>query len=213
MDFKTNYDSNQNVSGSSRKTSENCRNVLVSLMTELKVNCKLQNEILHFADSKKALPYIPKEKIKSQLEENQELITVKTHPTLPPRPIQRMKSKIVESGLYERELYRPNPAKTRPSKEKERFQNLMAFGKVIEVEATRKHIKENEFPLKISPSDLFDEILNEIKERRDFLEEMTQLGLGKKYLPEIQCQICVRLKELEKLDKERAQEAFLMYGM
>lgn len=36
---------------------------------------------------------------------------------------------------------------------------------------------------------LFTLVLKEIKEREDFLEEMSQLGLKEKYLPEIQCQI------------------------
>ncbi|GBM11836.1 hypothetical protein AVEN_26765-1 [Araneus ventricosus] len=209
MDFKTARSSSQNASESSRKASVSCKNILLSLMTEMSVNSKLQNEILHFADNRKSLPYIPKEVIKS---EDEEQIIPKSLPKLPPRPLQRMKWKIIDSGLYEREPYRPNPSKTRPSKEKERLQNLMAFGKEFE-ETTAVCKKDKDSILQINPSDLFDEILNEIKERRDFLEEMTQLGLGKKYLPEIQCQISVRLKELEKLDKERAEEAYREYGM
>ncbi|KAF8786727.1 UPF0193 protein EVG1-like [Argiope bruennichi] len=209
MDFKTARSSSQNGSESSRKASVGCKNILLSLMTEVNMNSKLQNEILHFADNKKPFPYIPKEAIKSKSEEQ---IPPKNLPKLPSRPLQRMKWKIIESGLYEREQYRPNPSKTRPSKEKERFQNLMAFGKEFE-EATTACEKDKDLILKINPSDLFDEILNEIKERRDFLEEMTQLGLGKNYLPEIQCQISMRLKELEKLDKERADKAYQEYGM
>ncbi|GFS45632.1 hypothetical protein TNIN_225371 [Trichonephila inaurata madagascariensis] len=110
MDFKTPYDSNVNVSHSTRKTSENCRNILVSLMKEININSKLQNEILYFVDNSKTLPYIPKEQIKSE-QENQEPLPNKTHLTLPSRPIQRLRSQIIESGLYERERYRPNPSK------------------------------------------------------------------------------------------------------
>ncbi|GFT12784.1 hypothetical protein TNCV_5095241 [Trichonephila clavipes] len=212
MDFKTPYDSNVNASQSNRRTSENCRNILVSLMKEINVNSKLQNEILYFVDNSKTLPYIPKEQVKSE-QENQEPLPNKTHLTLPSRPIQRLRSQIIESGLYERERYRPNPSKTRPPKEKERLQNMMAFGQDFDVETIEKPKKEIELPMEINPSDIFDEILNEIKERRDFLEEMTQLGLRKRYLPEIQCQISVRLKELEKLDKEKAQVAYLIYGL
>ncbi|GIY49924.1 uncharacterized protein CEXT_283651 [Caerostris extrusa] len=192
-----------------RKTSDNCRNILISLMAEMNVNSKFQNEILYFADNKKTLPYIPKTAIKSKKETP---ALVKSLPKLPTKPLQRMKSKIVESGSYEVEAYRPNPSKTRPSKEKERLQNLMAFGKEFE-EINQERKEEDVSLLQIDPSDLFNEILNEIKERRDFLEEMNQLGLGKKYLCEIQCQISVRLKELEKLDKERAEKIYVEYGI
>ncbi|CAL1294295.1 unnamed protein product [Larinioides sclopetarius] len=211
MDFKTAHSSSQNASESSRKASVNCKNILLSLMTEVNMNSKLQNEILHFADHRKSLPYIPKEAIKSD-DEEQIKPTSLPKLKLPPRPLQRMKWKIIDSGLYEREPYRPNPSKTRPSKEKERLQNLMAFGKEFE-EVTAVCKKDKDLILQMNSSDIFDEIINEIKERRDFLEEMTQLGLGKKYLPEIQCQISMRLKELEKLDKGRAEEAYREYGM
>ncbi|KAG8197992.1 hypothetical protein JTE90_029386 [Oedothorax gibbosus] len=187
----------------SKKPPKNNINVLQSLMKEVNLNCKLQDEILNFAESGQSLPYIPKNLIKT---ENVEKAHLKKVLKLPPRPMQRMKSKIESTGSYEREPYRPDYSKTRPSKEKERLQNMMAFGKDLDEDLLKQKLQSKDVAPEIDSSNLITEILTEIKEREDFLEEMSQLGLREKYLPEIECQISLRLKELEKLNKMKRTE-------
>ncbi|XP_042895844.1 UPF0193 protein EVG1 isoform X2 [Parasteatoda tepidariorum] len=186
----------------SKKVGSNTSNILISLMKEVNLNQRLQNEVLSCVNASKPIPFVPKDLIKSK---NIVKTEVKSSPLkLPPKPIQRCRKQIVESGSYNVEKYRPNPSKTRPPQEKERFQNIMAFGEDIDKEM-KPALKDNIDDTRDS-TDLFDEILLEIKERKEFIEDMRELGLAKKYLPEIQCQISVRLKELEKLDELRAQK-------
>lgn len=131
---------------------------------------------------------------------------------LPSRPMQRPKKTIEDLGDYERDHFRPCPSKTRPSHETQRLQNLMAYGKDIDEEIRNMYFEEAPQEEK-EPVDLFSEILREIKERKEFLDDMAALGEEKKYLPEIQCQITLRLRELEKLDKERARRFIQHYGL
>lgn len=88
----------------------------------------------------------------------------------------------------------------------------MAYGKDIDEEIRNMYFEEAPQEEK-EPVDLFSEILREIKERKEFLDDMAALGEEKKYLPEIQCQITLRLRELEKLDKERARRFIQHYGL
>ncbi|NXX18183.1 EVG1 protein, partial [Podargus strigoides] len=65
-------------------------------------------------------------------------------------------------------------------KEKQRLQNILVTGKdVVEhkVKQTLVQTKEEEIP----EPDRFEELVNEVQERREFLAEMEVLGQGKNY--------------------------------
>nr|XP_046168006.1 UPF0193 protein EVG1-like [Oncorhynchus gorbuscha] len=53
--------------------------------------------------------------------------------------------------------------------------------------------------------DRFQEVLDEIEERKEFLEEMTALGKGKQYR-NINTEISQKIRELEVIDKARSAE-------
>ncbi|XP_013773071.1 UPF0193 protein EVG1-like isoform X1 [Limulus polyphemus] len=119
----------------------------------------------------------------------------------------RSRKSIEESGAYEREKFKPSPSLVRPPKEKERFQNLMAYGIEQEPEKNPNSLKLETMKGRANiKEDIFDEVLNEIMERRKFLEDMKQLGHEKYYSDMIQFQISQKIKELEAIDQKRMKE-------
>ncbi|KAJ3092159.1 hypothetical protein HK102_010284 [Quaeritorhiza haematococci] len=54
-------------------------------------------------------------------------------------------------------------------------------------------------------ADEFEMVLTEIEERRQWLDDMIALGHGQKYRQQIQSEIALRIRRLEKLDKERSR--------
>ncbi|KAK9885526.1 hypothetical protein WA026_011019 [Henosepilachna vigintioctopunctata] len=105
---------------------------------------------------------------------------------------------IAKSGALERESFVPKPTVNR-EEEKSRLQNAMAYGK----DGPPKQIIKKPMPKKpqrFKPSQRFDELVQEIKEREDWLDEMTKLGQGKKYKDVIDLQIQERIREINRLD-------------
>lgn len=90
-------------------------------------------------------------------------------------------------------------------REKQRLQNILATGKDV-VEHRVKQIlvqtKEEETP----ELDRFEELVNEVQERREFLAEMEALGQGKKYQRIISTEISQKIREMEITDKKRSEE-------
>ena len=48
--------------------------------------------------------------------------------------------------------------------------------------------------------------MNEIQERKQFLDKMTALGKGKSYKTLIETEISQRIREMEAIDRQRMQE-------
>ncbi|XP_040516591.1 UPF0193 protein EVG1 isoform X1 [Gallus gallus] len=105
---------------------------------------------------------------------------------------------------YTREKFRPQ-ARRDLEREKQRLQNILATGKDV-VEHRVKQIlvqtKEEETP----ELDRFEELVNEVQERREFLAEMEALGQGKKYQRIISTEISQKIREMEIIDKKRSEE-------
>ncbi|KAK2544127.1 hypothetical protein Q9966_002133 [Columba livia] len=88
-------------------------------------------------------------------------------------------------------------------KEKQRLQNILATGKDKDVvKQTPVQTKAEEIP----EPDRFEELLNEVQERKEFLAEMEALGQGKKYRSIILTEISQKTRELEIIDKMRSEE-------
>ncbi|NWZ69774.1 EVG1 protein, partial [Acrocephalus arundinaceus] len=119
---------------------------------------------------------------------------------LPARPLLRP-AKVCQAGdAYTREKFKPQPTRDL-EKEKRRLQNILATGK-DEVEQAFIWKKEEE----TAKPDRFEELMNEIQERREFLAEMEALGQGKKYQGIILTEISQKLHEMEITDKKRSEE-------
>ncbi|NXG05294.1 EVG1 protein, partial [Sakesphorus luctuosus] len=123
---------------------------------------------------------------------------------LPARPHLRP-AKVCQAGdAYMREKFKPQPTRDL-EKEKQRLQNILATGK-DEVEDNVKQVlvqrKEEEMP----EPDRFEELVNEIQERRDFLAQMEALGEGKQYQGIVLTEISQKMHEMEIIDKKRSEE-------
>ncbi|NXJ22611.1 EVG1 protein, partial [Dicrurus megarhynchus] len=123
---------------------------------------------------------------------------------LPARPLLRP-AKVCQAGdAYTREKFKPQPTRDL-EKEKRRLQNILAMGKDEvddEVEQVLIQKKEEE----VAEPDRFEELMNEIQERREFLAEMEALGQGRKYQGIVLTEISQKLHEMEIIDKKRSEE-------
>ncbi|NWH63529.1 EVG1 protein, partial [Geococcyx californianus] len=121
---------------------------------------------------------------------------------LPAKP-QLRPAKVCQAGdAYVREKFRPLPRRDL-EREKERLQNILATGKdVVEHEVKRTPVQTKE---EIPKPDRFEELVNEVQERREFLAEMQALGQGKKYQSIILTEISQKMHEMEIIDKKRSE--------
>ncbi|XP_074682739.1 UPF0193 protein EVG1 isoform X1 [Strix aluco] len=114
-------------------------------------------------------------------------------------------ARVCQAGdAYTREKFRPQ-ARRDLEKEKQRLQNILATGKdVVEHKVKQMPVqtKEEEIP----EPDRFEELMNEVQERREFLAEMEALGQGKKYQRIILTEISQKMREMEIIDKKRSEE-------
>ncbi|EDO36841.1 predicted protein [Nematostella vectensis] len=104
------------------------------------------------------------------------------------------------------EPYRPAPTKYISTEEKRKLQNVMAYGEHGKEIGMKKPAKPASKSMEEVEVDRFDEVLQEIEERKQFLEEMESLGQGKKYRTVINTEISQKIRELELIDKKRSQE-------
>nr|XP_023670250.1 UPF0193 protein EVG1 isoform X4 [Paramormyrops kingsleyae] len=89
--------------------------------------------------------------------------------------------------------------------EKRRLQGIFAMGK----EEEPKTIHFQDFPVDRGAEkevDRFQDVLDEIEDRRQFLEEMAALGRGKCFQNIINTEISQRIRELEVIDRARSME-------
>lgn len=123
------------------------------------------------------------------------------------KPTVRTKEQIEASGAYEKTDYSPAYIdKGRDNeKNKQRLANIMAFGKDIDPHEQRKNQPPVEYVEEPLP-DRFDEIQDEIEERRNFLKEMEALGQGGKYRSIIETEVSQLIREMEVIDKKRSRE-------
>ncbi|NWS68235.1 EVG1 protein, partial [Crotophaga sulcirostris] len=122
---------------------------------------------------------------------------------LPAKPQLRPAQVCRAGDAYVREKFRPLPRRDL-EKEKERLQNILATGKdVVEhkVKRTPVQTKKEEIP----EPDRFEELVNEVQERKEFLAEMEALGQGKKYRSIVLTEISQKMREMEIIDKKRSE--------
>ncbi|PSN32225.1 UPF0193 protein EVG1 [Blattella germanica] len=113
---------------------------------------------------------------------------------------------IIESGAYERERFISNNPRVDKEKEKQKFQSLMAHGKIIPPTPVHKIRAPPKEPLQTpKPSERFSELMGEILERLQFLAEMREMGCDKNYNTVIQQQIHAKLREMKRIDPQQCQ--------
>ncbi|MED6248346.1 hypothetical protein ATANTOWER_031892 [Ataeniobius toweri] len=100
---------------------------------------------------------------------------------------------------YERETFHPGPIRDL-EKEKRRLQNILATGHeeptIGSPGKTAECCKSDES----EETERYQEVLNEIEERRQFLADMAALGQEQQYVNIINAEISQRIRELDILD-------------
>ncbi|CAH8574700.1 unnamed protein product [Heterobilharzia americana] len=153
-------------------------------------------------------------------------------PHRPLRPHKRTKSLIELSGAYDPVPYHPPPLtlNTGPS-EKLRLAHLMTYGEEPTVNSlkndeikdgrleylSRRILKYPKVDDDIGRDDRnesenyknrFEELRDEVEERRQFLVQMESLGRAKEYRASIETEISKLIREMEEIDLKRSKQMY-----
>ncbi|XP_059184738.1 UPF0193 protein EVG1 [Centropristis striata] len=120
-----------------------------------------------------------------------------------PGTSQRRSAESCRSGdSYVREKFRPRPTRDL-EKEKRRLQNIMETGEEEPTAASSKNVPGCRSPDVAEQKDPYQQVLDEIEERRQFLADMSSLGQQQQYFHIINAEISQRMRELRVLEKTR----------
>ncbi|XP_059902593.1 UPF0193 protein EVG1 isoform X2 [Gadus macrocephalus] len=120
-------------------------------------------------------------------------------------PSRRRSEQTCRSGdSYRRDAFRPRPTRDL-EKEKSRLQSILATGKdETKPKPKPKPSRSEAQSPETMEKDGFQEVVDEIEERRQFLADMTALGQEKLYRNLINTEIAQKIRELELMDKTRS---------
>ncbi|XP_029311278.1 UPF0193 protein EVG1 isoform X2 [Cottoperca gobio] len=122
---------------------------------------------------------------------------------LPGKPQRRSAESCRSENSYVREKFHPGPSRDL-EKEKRRLQNILATGEEEATAASSQNVPACRNREVAEQRDRYQEVLDEIEERRQFLSEMLSLGQEKQYINIINTEISQRIRELQVLDKARS---------
>ncbi|XP_032543778.1 UPF0193 protein EVG1 [Chiroxiphia lanceolata] len=189
--------------GRSAQYSTGTRELLRAMMEELKLTHSQRRYLMDCVKRGNALP------LQWPSTSSKQPVPASSPPAcrpsrLPARPHLRP-AKVCQAGdAYTREKFKPQPTRDL-EKEKQRLQNILATGKEEvedEVERVLVRTKEEEIP----EPDRFEELVNEIQDRREFLAQMEALGQDKEYKGIVLAEISQKMHEMEIIDKKRSDE-------
>ncbi|XP_027570925.1 UPF0193 protein EVG1 [Pipra filicauda] len=189
--------------GRSAQYSPGTRELLRAMMEELKLTHSQRRYLMDCVKRGNALP------LQWPSTSSKQPVPASSPPAcqpsrLPARPHLRP-AKVCQAGdAYTREKFKPQPTRDL-EKEKQRLQNILATGKdevEDEVERVLVRTKEEEIP----EPDRFEELVNEIQDRREFLAQMEALGQDKEYKGIVLAEISQKMHEMEIIDKKRSEE-------
>ena len=116
----------------------------------------------------------------------------------------RKQSDIVQTGCYERDNYVPLKGKEISERDKESFIFKLAYGCPRPDTPEMKDVYRLANPSQKFTKDRREELHDEISDRMIFLEDMKRVSskhYDKSYVPIVNQEIALKLKELEELDK------------
>ncbi|XP_076584379.1 UPF0193 protein EVG1 isoform X2 [Chaetodon auriga] len=116
------------------------------------------------------------------------------------KPQRRTAESCCSGNSYTREKFCPGPTRDL-EKEKRRLQSIMATGQEEPTAVSFKGIPACQNPGAAEERDRYQEVLDEIEERMQFLADMASLGKEKQYINIINTEISQKMRELEVLDK------------
>ncbi|XP_033211877.1 UPF0193 protein EVG1 homolog [Belonocnema kinseyi] len=185
------------------KYSEETRNLIKELMEESKLSMMQRKSIQNVVDRGEPLP-LHKPSVNKKKANEPEVM----YPSIWKKRSQDM---MIASGAYEREQYRRTCPLVDMEKQKRHLAYMMAFGKDMPPTPTGPKIlhQGRNRPRTPDEKEVFQELVEGIRERIEFLNDMEALGRGKKYRPIIQQEIAQKLRLIENrptgLEKELAK--------
>ncbi|XP_056101084.1 UPF0193 protein EVG1 isoform X2 [Rhinichthys klamathensis goyatoka] len=144
-----------------------------------------------------SLTFTPVEQKKVQSEPRVSRVT-----SLMGHQLRRSAERCSAGDNYKREKFQPSATRDL-EKEKRRLQNVLSTGKK---DAGPTHSQRDSTERREQQIDRFQEVLDEIEDRRQFLEEMMTLGKGDQYQHLINTEISQKICELEEIDRKRSEE-------
>ncbi|XP_077380378.1 UPF0193 protein EVG1 [Festucalex cinctus] len=184
--------------------SKQTRDLLTSMMQEFTLSNLQRKKISDCLKDGSALPLTTEPS--SSASSPQPKASQRSLKLLPVRPLRRSAASCRSGNGYVREKFCPAPARDL-EKEKRRLQNILATGQEHE-DATSQNVAANRKPEVTEETDRYQEVLDEIEERRQFLADMASLGQDQQYIHIINTEISQKIRELEMLDgKHPHQEA------
>ncbi|XP_029990088.1 UPF0193 protein EVG1 isoform X2 [Sphaeramia orbicularis] len=189
------------------KYSKETQEMLRVMTQELKLTNIQRKQISECIKNGKALP-LPSDFPSSSAVPSKPKTSRPSSNYLPTRP-QRRTAEMCRSGnSYTREKFQPGPTRDL-EKEKWRLQNILEKGKDEPVAVPQHNPNPCPNP-DMEEKDRYQEVLDEIEERRQFLADMASLGQEKDYTYMINTEISQRIRELELMDKTRSSETEAM---
>ncbi|XP_071444406.1 UPF0193 protein EVG1 homolog [Hetaerina americana] len=179
------------------KYSPETHNLLRVMMDECKLTFLQKKQLDYSITRGEALPSV-KQTLSHSAVSRHKAVDLKTTTAR-----RRTRDSIQKTGAYEREKFIPKHPKVDNEVEKSKLQNIMAYGKEIPQIPVGQRIWRRKAAELSENIDRFDELIEEVTDRRQFLNEMEALGHGKKYQQLIQAEISMKLKEMQTLDIER----------
>ncbi|XP_041642294.1 UPF0193 protein EVG1 [Cheilinus undulatus] len=178
--------------------SKETQDMLRLMVQESRLNNLQTNKINKCLQNGASLPLTSDPTWSTSPSQPKSYISVKT--SFPGKPQRRMAEACRSGNSYAREKFRPGPTRDL-EKEKKRLQDIFA-AEEPKAALTQK-VPAYENPEEI---DRYQEVLDEINERRQFLEDMTSLGKEKQYINIISTEISQKIRELEVLEKAQSTE-------
>ncbi|XP_026215214.1 UPF0193 protein EVG1 isoform X2 [Anabas testudineus] len=180
--------------------SKETQDMLTLMMQESRLTTLQKKQINECLKNGAALPLAPDPTSSASVPQPKTDKSVQRH--LLGKPQRRSAESCRSGNSYVREKFCPGPTRDL-EKEKRRLQNILSTG----------HNKPPSSPnaachnLELSEErDRYQEVLDEIEERRQFLADMASLGQEKKYINIINTEISQKIRELETLDKARSSK-------
>nr|CAD7263324.1 unnamed protein product [Timema shepardi] len=175
------------------------------------------------------LSILQRRRIQSCVQRGESLPLPEHHPTVPPRARscsvvtrypapgpsgKRTKDQIARSGAYDKERFWPTKPAVDKEKEKQKLQSLMAFGKVIPPTPRNRKLRSGPRESLRTPDmdQWFNKLVQEVKDRAEFLEDMRALGQERKYRPIIEQEIASKIRQMEIIDKKQCDELDQLLG-
>ncbi|KAI8817567.1 uncharacterized protein EV422DRAFT_218559 [Fimicolochytrium jonesii] len=213
-----------------KELSYGTRRVLKSMMHASKLSASQQRHLDSLLDSRTPLPATPQAGMSLRPTDPSCLdLHIGYTPPAPSkrapvpvrgrRPQIRTLGTIAASDAFEIDMWRPSVQKNY-SVEKHRLQRLMAThgapavdvspaaeGELWsddEVPGRRRKGRRAAAPKREEEIDEFDMLMNEISDRKKWLDDMTAMGKAQPHKRQIQSEIALRINMLEKIDKERS---------